>query len=241
MRIRVFRTFASNNSGSYTLVGGFRSAEDAEEAAAFLSDLCERETKWREGEVQTSPSPLDEAAISLGLEPPGAEWDEWPDTSYAAPPSVVRIDCQVLVHVAYTASIPRVLGAMMYAKKGRVELELNHSHERLAAELLFWARDDKTAKLEAVRAAVDAILPELTAPGPRDESDAIVPAWHPGESGDVNLSVVFRDLAQGVLVVRAIAAREGVRVFLKIREVYANDPDPFAILRGAGGRPPGGS
>ena len=48
MRIRVFRSFASNNSGSYTLVGGFRSAEDADEASAFLSALCERETKWRQ-------------------------------------------------------------------------------------------------------------------------------------------------------------------------------------------------
>ena len=92
-----------------------------------------------------------------------------------------------------------------------------------------------------MRAAVDAVLPELTAPNPRDESGAIVPAWHPGEWRDVNLSVVFRDLAEGVLVVRAIAAREGVRVFLKIREVYANDPDPFAVLRAAGGRQPGGS
>jgi hypothetical protein len=241
MRIRVFRAFASNNSGSYTLVGGFRAAEDAEEAAAFLSDLCERETRWREGEVQTPPSPLDEAATALGLEPPGAEWDEWPDPSYAAPPSVVRIDCQVLVHVRYTASMPRVLGAMMYAKKGRVELELNHSHERLAAELQFWAAGDETAKLEAVRSAVDAVLPELTAPGPRDRSGAIAPAWHLGEWRNMNLSVVFRDLAAGVLVVRAIAAREGVRVFLRIREVYANDPDPFAVLRGAASRLPGGS
>jgi hypothetical protein len=48
MRIRVFRAFASNNSGSYTLVGHFETIDGAREAEEALARLCADHSAWLE-------------------------------------------------------------------------------------------------------------------------------------------------------------------------------------------------
>ena len=48
MRIRVFRAFASNNSGSYTLVGHLETIDGAREAEEALARLCADHSAWLE-------------------------------------------------------------------------------------------------------------------------------------------------------------------------------------------------
>jgi ribosomal protein L7/L12 len=235
MRIRIFQAFASNNSGSYTLVGQFCSVADAEEAARILEDVCARESAWHESRAE-SPSPLEEFASTHALRPFKEDDPDngWPDLDSG--PRVVMAGTQVLVHVNFTVTMPRVLGEFLFSKGGRISLELIHSHDPLAAELEFWipdARGDEEAqvRLQALRAKIEAILPPLTA-NPGEDRKPISPAWYDDEKWSLmTLAVVFDDLAAGVLAVRSLAEDAGVSVYLTVFEVHERDHDPFAPFR----------
>jgi hypothetical protein len=76
MRIRLFNAFASNNSGSYTIVGSFRDEATAEEVALLLQRACDAHSAWYEehNDEQHGESPLDSFAQREGLpgDKPGA-------------------------------------------------------------------------------------------------------------------------------------------------------------------------
>src|SRR4051812_39066228 len=101
MRISLFSAFASNNSGSYTIVGSFQDEGAAEEVARLLREVSDAHTAWREehdgDDDEDLVSPLDVFAREHGLraQKPGRD-DEWPQ--YGPKPSVVAIGYQVLVH-----------------------------------------------------------------------------------------------------------------------------------------------
>jgi hypothetical protein len=46
VKIKIWQAFASNNSGSYTIVGSFGTPEQAAEVAAALREMAERHTVW---------------------------------------------------------------------------------------------------------------------------------------------------------------------------------------------------
>ncbi|MEJ7600669.1 MAG: ribosomal protein L7/L12 [Kofleriaceae bacterium] len=245
MRIRLYRAFASNNSGSYTLVGAFRDPAIAEDAAAELAAMCAAHSAWYEADSNASgleASPLRAFATQhalLGV--PDEAWDHWPE--HGAPPTVIHLGHQVLVYAPYTVTMPRALGEYLYKRGGRVSLELDHSHDELACEFTFWIPDARYndpathERIAALRAPIDAALPALVERSPHDKRPAIAPAWHRGHFQSHHLSVAFSDPGEGILAVRELARAAGIATTIRIYEIH--DPDPFATLRGDGRHEPG--
>src|SRR5262245_2985573 len=81
MRIRVWNAFASNNSGSYTIVGTFPSEETASTVAQELRAVMAAHARWRDNQLRTRPSPFEtfvrknRLTWTDGL----AESDDWPE------------------------------------------------------------------------------------------------------------------------------------------------------------------
>src|SRR5262245_41236079 len=102
MQIFLFQAFASNNSGSYTIVGTFRDAATAEGVAKTLTEVTTAHGAWHDKHSWDldGTSPLDEFVRQFGLHEskPGRD-QEWPN--YGDDPTVLVMDCQVLVHAPY--------------------------------------------------------------------------------------------------------------------------------------------
>lgn len=88
MKIRMWDAFASNNSGSYSIVGSFPSVERAEQVAAELlpvirahSDWMNARPAWDEPRQEDSPSPLEQWVAEQGLQWSGLGSEEWPSTA----------------------------------------------------------------------------------------------------------------------------------------------------------------
>lgn len=241
MKIRLYRAFASNNSGSYTLVGRFRDEATAVDVAAALSALCAAHTAWWSAEDQ--PDRLDGSPLRAFLDAnglvgtPDDVWDHWPQ--YGPPPQVIQSATKVVVLVPYTVTMPAALGEYVYRRGGRVELELEHSHSPLAVEFTFSVRGarhgEDDASITTVCEQIAAELPALTTPPAPDARAAIPPCWHRDDWAR-HLSVVFADTGAGILRVRELARAAGIVTHIRIFEVSDRDPDPFARLRG-GPRP----
>jgi hypothetical protein len=82
VRIRVWNAYASNNSGSYTIVGRFESDESAAQVAAELLGLAKAQSAWVAANGP-QPSPLAAFATSNGLSTYEgmAGGDDWPTYS----------------------------------------------------------------------------------------------------------------------------------------------------------------
>ncbi|MDI3281861.1 hypothetical protein [Polyangium sp. 15x6] len=239
MRIYLFQAFASNNSGSYTLVGTFKDEATAEEVARLLAEVSAAHSAWLERTcgVDDGPSPLDELVQREGLrgDKPG-RYDDWPD--YDDPPQVVAAGLQVLFHSSFTLTIPAVIGELFYARGGRVQMELDHAHEEIAIEFAYWIvheqykdKEVRREKLDAFEARLAEELPSWTRRREGDSRPPIEPAWHHGEWGSRHVAVVFRDLIEGVQAVRTIAREMEVELQFKVWECPHGVPDPFALLR----------
>lgn len=239
MRIRLFNAFASNNSGSYTIVGSFRDAATAEEVARLVQEVCDAHSAWHEEHAyeEDSESPLDVFARREGLraDKPGRS-DAWPE--HGPKPTAIAAGHQVIVHAPYTVTMPPLFGELFYAKGGRVETELDHTHDELAVELGYWPADVRwddpraAALLDAFEQRVAAELPAWTARGEHDNRPPIVPVWHRGFWGSRHLSAVFADLVEGVQGVRRLAREHGMSLTVRVAECPHGVPDPFATLRG---------
>jgi ribosomal protein L7/L12 len=237
MRIRLYQAFASNNSGSYTLVGRFSDAATAAEVARVLADVSAEHHAWLETRGNRNDaeleSPLDRfvARERLRAGKPGRN-DDWPMTDTSTV-DVVASGHQVLVHVHYTVTMPAVFGELMYARGGRVELELDHSHSPIACDFTYHVRHrDDAPDLDAFEAMLVATLPALCKRSARDTRPAIAPAFHRGPFDERTVSVVFADLVDGVRAVRALADEHGIQLWLRVYELHASGAeDPFALLR----------
>ncbi len=239
MRIRWFTAFASNNSGAYTIVGRFDDEATAGEVARLLQQVIDGHDAWhRANEWETeSPAPLDDFVKEHGLrEAKHGRGDEWPSYAKEAP-RAVALGRQVLVHSPYTITMPPVFGEVFYAKGGRVEVELDHSHEPIAVEFAWYpaGMNYGDPRIEPALEAFEALVrPELDALIARPEYDdrpVVKPAWHLGFWGQRHLSVVFGDLVEGVAAVRAIADACGMNLTLRLTETPSGVEDPFALLR----------
>lgn len=234
MKIFLFQAFASNNSGSYTIVGTFSNSATAESAANILTDVLAAHGVWHErAGNEKEVSPLDEFAEKYGLRDPARGRDQdWPD--YGAGPSVVALDCQVLVHAPYTVTMPRAIGEFFYAQGGRVSVELDHAHDDIAVEFMYYAHYDdafKKEKLDAFETRLSELLGPLTTRRERDQRPPIEPAWYRGSEGGRCLGVVFRDLAEGTAAFGQLAKEMEVHYRIDVRECPSHGRDPFASMR----------
>jgi len=238
MHIYLFQAFASNNSGSYTIVGTFDDEATAEEVARLLAEVSAAHSAWLESNSTTDegPSPLDELVKREGLraDKPGRGQD-WP--WYDDAPEVVAAGLQVLFHSSHTVTIPATIGELFYARGGRVQVELDHAHEDLAVEFTFWipnrgsSNPNDKERLDAFEARLTAELPTWARRNEWDKRPQIEPVWYRGQWRDLHLAVVFRDLVEGVQGVRSIARDMGVELRFNVSECPSGVPDPFALLR----------
>lgn len=225
--MKIWNAFASNNSGSYTIVGSFQSVELAAEVAAELQQMATAHSAYLDKPTQ-GPSPLEEMAAKYGVAATFDE-EEWPQ--YSDDPSVFSIGHQVLVHVDYTSTMPRALGALIYAKGGRVTTELNHAHHPIAAVFTMWFHYEIRRELD-IPALLQQLVDELcTTALTLPQAGEFAPAWQMttafGE-GDLKLGAAFTDLAPAYAAVAAAAAKVGAMCGVKIAEAHG---DPFAHLR----------
>lgn len=236
MRIRLWNSFASNNSGSYTIVGRFREAARAQAIAELLRPVLAEHSAWLEQEAAAAEAPLHRFMREQGLhsdddqdEQVGLS-DDWPQ--YGPPPEVVAIGEQVLVHCDYTVTMPRFLGELFYAQGGRVEVEVDHGHH--ATVVIFelyvpWDGPRAEAPAELARA-----LERLLA-GPIAEfaDSRVPPAWASSGFGPMlQLGVVFQDLVEGVRAVQESLAAAPVRTRMRVFEALRESGDPLQFLRG---------
>lgn len=229
MRIRVWNSFASNNSGSYTIVGRFREAERAQAIAELLRPVLAEHSAWVEQRRAGEP-PLHrfmrEQGLQLDDDRVGLD-DEWPQ--YGPPPRVVAIGQQVLIHCDYTITMPRFLGELFFAQGGRVDVEVDHGHHATVVMFELWVPSAGPASDELARAL------ELLRAGPIAEhgDPGVPPAWAMSEQGYVlQIGVVFSDLVAGVGAVQESLAATPVHTRIRVFEAPREGGDPLECFRG---------
>ncbi|MCX4239411.1 ribosomal protein L7/L12 [Paraliomyxa miuraensis] len=241
MRIRLWNAFASNNSGSYTIVGRFREATQAEATAALLRPVLAEHSQWRDGPGEGEP-PLHRflAERGLTLDDEVGLSDDWPQDE--PPPQVVAIGHQVLVHCDYTVTMPRFIGELFYAEGGRVEVELDHAHHATVVLLDLWIPwQEAHDKPEESREAMAQLMERLwLGPLSTHTSERVPAACRPTEWGvGMELGVVFEDLVAGVAEVQALVAENPAQVRVRVFEATDEGSDPLAFLRGQRSTVPG--
>ncbi len=239
MRIRAWSAFASNNSGSYVIVGRFPTDALATEVAAELRDVVVAHSAWlgtHDRPQAPPPSPLTTYAASLALdyEP---TWDEWPQYSSRPSPDVFAIGHQVFVYADYTVSMPAVLGRVMYARGGRVDTEVDHAHHPIVAtfEIYFpWKIRDEVDMPASVQVIVDELHETLAGLCVQPPAWQAATPEHASKSLDADLlfGAVFDDLVQGFAAVNAAVTRVSAVLRVRLAEaLHDRDVDALAMLR----------
>lgn len=242
MKMHIWNAFASNNSGSYTLVGRFPDEALATEVAAELAQVSVEHDAWRQkqepqgGPGAQGPSPLDAFMERHGLKPDGmGTGEDWPLYSGDTTPKVWALGHQVFVHHAYTLTLPSAYGEFFYKRGGRVELELEHTHHPLVALFHLYVPWQERTNLDVPFLALQ-VLEELHADdGPLVQLAAVepLPAWSVGEhrgEADMLLGAAFKDLVAGFTAVNRIAQSRGFHVQVKLSEAPPQG-DALAFLR----------
>lgn len=229
MRIRIWNAFASNNSGSYVIVGRFPRGERAVRFADELRAVVAAESTWRMEAAHVAPSPLAAYAARHGIGE--ITWDDWPYFSDMPHPAVWAAGNQVFVYSDYTSDMPATLGHLMYVHGGRVETELVHTHHPIAATFAIYADDDALARVQAIVNALAGPGGALTTlemhhpPAWRGRSD---PDEHPDP--DLVLGACFDDICAGFTAVATACAAVDTKLDVRVAECIEG-VDPFAHLR----------
>lgn len=248
MKVQVWNAFASNNSGSYTLVGYFSDKTLAADVAAELARVAAEHDAWMverrdKGWGDAPPSPLEVFMQRHALTPASVADPEsdWPEYSENTTPAVWAQGHQVFIHHGQTVGLPPVFAEYFYKRGGRVETELEHSHHPLVGvfslQLSYGKRAGYDIPAQALRLlgalyAEDGPLAQLTMPEPP-------PAWRVGErsgEADLTVGVVFTDVVEGFTAVSRIAAEHGFEVYVKVFEAWDRKGDALTFLRPC--RPP---
>lgn len=241
MRIKVWNAFASNNSGSYTIVGSFDSPEIAATTAAELASVMKAHEQWlldHEGKPATTPSPLALLAEKYGItgQEDAGQRDDWPQYSANNVPQAFAIERKVIIHHEYTVTLPRLFGYLFYILGGRVDQELNHAHNHILALFELWIPWDQRDKIDIKQAIAETVRELNAKDGPLSTEivkDYFEPAWQADERfGYPNLTIgaAFSDLLAGFTAVEKIAEKNHMRTLVKVFEAYDNK-DPFTFLR----------
>ncbi|MBI3271780.1 MAG: hypothetical protein HYZ53_22505 [Planctomycetes bacterium] len=236
MRIRVWNAFAGNNSGSYTIVGRFRDAAQADEIVGLLTPLILEQTRWFANPQSARPSPLERLAIQDSL-----EWDaedgDWPEYGGKESPEILRIGNQVLIHHDYTVSLPRFFGRLFYARGGAVDVILDHAHARLVASFQVWWpwNSEAQARVPSLSKALASELLAVGSPLQTHSAPGVKPVVHEHGSGfaldTFRILAVFDDLVAGVDGVRVIVEKHEGRILLQLSEEMDATGDPLASAR----------
>lgn len=241
MRVSVWNAYASNNSGSYTIIGRLPSAEIAERTAHELREVIDAHTAWRDawnGETKLEESPLARFCNTHGLtwtEGDGG-WNDWPDYGVDNRPRVTVSNVQVIVHHEYAAGLPPTFGALFYKRGGRVEHEVNHAHHPIVVTAgFYWPWTEKSRELQARElprllddlTASEGFLATLSRPG-------VSPVWCLGGEafGEMPLTAwaVFDELTTGVAALRKVATAHSAEMHIKLGESLS-ESDPLAEFR----------
>lgn len=243
MRVRLFDAFASNNSGSYTIVGTFETAETAADVARVLAAVCDEHARWMENEknpLENSESaPLVQWARGNGLtEPTPGCSDDWPQ--YGPAPTVCAADRFVLLVAPYTVTMPKVFGEYFYRREGRVQVELDHAHADVATYFTFFVDNERRTKddtvspeILALRERLEGMLPELVARNEGDRRPVIEPVIYNSSWRSLALAVIFRDVVAATSAIRALCTELNVKMWLRVESTDERKGDPFVDVRGA--------
>jgi hypothetical protein len=237
MRIRIWNAFASNNSGSYTIVGRFDSADSASRVATELLALVKAQSAWVQGNG-SQPSPLTTFAKRNGLsshQEPGAD-ENWPEYSQQEHPDVWTLGSQVFMYSDYQVSMTRLFGELIYARGGRVEYEVDHAHHPMAALFeIYWPWEGKTQ--EKIAEGVQQILQILhddTRFFDNQRDGAPYHAWRVGGQfiePDLRIGAIFSDLITGFAAVDEAAITAGAHVNVRLFESFVENGNEFSFLR----------
>lgn len=249
---RLWTAFASNNSGSYTLVARFAAPETATAVASELGGLFAEMDAWQRAQTTavTEPSPIHRFALAQGLADEGPSMGEdmsWPEPGDVD--GVVAIGSQLVVHVAYTVTMPRALGELVYRRGGRVEIEIDHAHHDVVALVSFWIprgweasrREASTLALAALRTELDALVRELSVKRYDHDTEPTPPAWRSEHDNSLELGFVPRAPARDIARVREVAARNGAETRVRFFEALVPSSDPLADLRERADERPAGA
>lgn len=239
MRIRIWNAFASNNSGSYVIVGRFPTVELAKQVADELLEVAKAESAWFES-PGTGRSPLAAYAERHGVRDVSLAGDDWPEYSNMPHPSVWAVGHQVFVYSDYTVTMPPAIGHLMYVRGGRVETELDHAHHAVVAffEVYFpWPARENIDVPARVQDIIDVLWAE-GGPLMSLEMKDHAPAWRgvlPGApegfgEADLLIGAAFEDLVAGFTGIARACATVGASVTIRVVEAPAH-ADPFAFLR----------
>jgi hypothetical protein len=241
MKITVWNAYASNNSGSYTIVGALPSDEVAAEVAATLTTVIAAHTAWRDawsGEGSTDASPLGVFCRENGLAWKDGEggWDEWPQYDEDNRPRVVALGRQVIVHHGYTVTLPRAFGELFYKRGGRVQHEEDHAHHPLVVIGSFywgWTPEARARQAEERSRLLAALLAPEGALS-RVSRASFSPAWRAADEfleAPLTVGAIFADLIDGVAAMQAAAERHHATLVVRVHESPSDRADPLAHLR----------
>lgn len=249
MKVRVWNAFASNNSGSYTIVGSFPNEDLATEVAEELATLMKAHTEWLEADSSGAGKNATESPLSKFIQQHNLRssrtdfFDDWPQYSDDNTPKVVAVDAKVIIHHEYTVTLPREFGEYFFVRGGRVEHELDHAHNLIIALCevwMLWSDRDGKNMPEKIQAVVEDLCEAdgefLKAVSMRSR---FAPAWRDGDGlhePDLVVGAVFDDLIAGFAAVNRVARKHGFRTFAKVFEAVG-ESDPLAILRPTSPRP----
>ncbi|WPB77022.1 hypothetical protein KYC5002_49590 [Archangium violaceum] len=233
MRIHVWNAFASNNSGSYTIVGRFPTEELAARVAAELSQVLEEHERWRRSpgsrlEDPENPSPLRVLTQTYSLTQSEADLADQGELR------VWSTGHQVFLHDPWTLTLQDSYEEYLRVRGGKVETRIRHAHGCIVSLFELHGTLPKKTKAETVSAVVEELYADdgpLVTLAPFD----VQPAWRegsrPGEPV-LTLGGVFQDLdlAPGYTAVEGIARRHGLRVSVRVSEDQSPG-DPLGWLR----------
>ncbi|MFA6208109.1 MAG: hypothetical protein WCT03_17495 [Candidatus Obscuribacterales bacterium] len=238
MKIKIWNAFASNNSGSYTIVGNFPNVELAKEVAAELTAVVSAHDVWIRNDKRISESPLEILAKTHNLRSfePDDNLDEWPEYSDDTRPKVLAINHQVVIHHDYTVTLPALFGQYFYVRGGRVNVELNHSHYPIVAIFTLTVDYSMRHKID-LHEKFSHVIAELTADtGPLSVGliEGHEAAWKiMGRSIDSHLVVgaCFEVLLDSFCEVEKIASKHELYCNVAVFEAFSHDKDPLSHLR----------
>jgi len=237
VRLRIWNAYASNNSGSYTIVGSLPSNEVAQEVAQELAALIDAHTAWLAAQhTSGGDSPLAAFCRSHGLAwaPGEGEWDEWPEYSQDNRPRIAVAQNQIVIHHEYTVSLPKTFGEYFYKRGGRVNVEENHAHHPIVTTAQFWWGWTKEQRAQG-EIELPRLLAWLTAPDGAlmQGADPKRPAaWQVKDHGPaLMVGAVFENLIDGVSALSDAAKRHGAQMQLRLVEAPDDRLDPLMHMR----------
>jgi hypothetical protein len=239
MRVRIWNAYASNNSGSYTIVGALPSEEVARSVADELTAMIGAHAAWLDAwdaKADPASSPLAAFCRAEGLSwsPGHGGWGDWPDDNK---PRVTAVGHQVIVHHPYTVSLPPTFGELFYKRGGRVQHEEDHAHDPIVAIATFWwgwSKEDR-ARMEIERPRLVAALTAAEGALARVAPKSWPAAWQAGgerfDEAPLTVGAIFADLIDGVSALGEAARQHHARMLLRVYEAPAGAHDPLAHLR----------